>query len=161
MADPVVVLQRLRRARTRAAAQPLEVPAVLEPAAAAVVVAAPPAGGAVPTVALAQVGPVVVQGPLDATSPLDPVAWAALEAAGLVVELAGGRRLLLGLAGPVEFSWPLGAVDPDGRPLPYLRDGHVVVPFAAADGWKWWKGGRSLAEVQAALEAVPVGRGGY
>lgn len=151
MADPTVVLRRMQKARARAADQRLEVAAVLGPAA-AVVVAASPAGGEVQAVALAQVGPVVVRGPLDPASPPDPVAWAALKAAGLVVELVDGRCLALGLAGPVELSWPLGVVDQDGRPLPYLRDGHAVVPLAAADGWKWWKGGRSLAETQAALE---------
>jgi hypothetical protein len=101
-----------------------------------------------------EAGPVVVRGPLDASTPLTPAERAALEAAGLVVVLEDGRRVVLGLTAGTVLSWPLGAVDEDGRPLPYLRNGGAVVPCDAADGWKWWRGGLTLDEVQAQLVAA-------
>lgn len=141
MADPVAAIRRLRRPRPEAAP--------VEPWAGGVVVEPAPE-----VVDPAAVGPVVVQGPLGAGTPLDGRSYAALVAAGLVVEAADGRRVVLGCGDGVVLMWSRGVVDPEGLPLPYLRNGAVVIPFAAADRWKWWRGGLELQEVQAHLEAA-------
>jgi len=78
---------------------------------------------------------------------------AALAAVGLVVQLEDGRAVVLGVPDGTAFEWPLGVLDAAGRPLPYLRGGEPVVPFAAADEWKWWRGGLDPDAVRAQLVA--------
>ena len=140
MADTRAALRRLRRSRPPEPPAVDGAPVALEPE------LEPPTG------------PVVVRGPLDATAALDRASYGALVAAGLVVELEDGRTVALGLAADVVLAWPLGVVDEDGRPLPYLRGGSVVIPCAAADGWKWWRpGGLDLRELWDRLDAAWAG----
>lgn len=99
-------------------------------------------------------GPLVFTGPLDGTVVLSLAERAALTAAGLIVPLEDGREVVLGIGPGVVLSWPLGAVDAAGRPLPYLRDEEPIVPFAADDTWKWWRGGLGVEAVRAQLVAA-------
>jgi len=138
MADALETLRRMQRQAARRGG-PVPAQRPTEPA------RANPPGAA---------GPVMVRGPLDATTPLTPMTRQALEAAGLIVDQEDGRRVVLGLPAGTVLAWPLGVVDAEGRPLPYLRNAGPVVPFAAADGWKWWRGGLTLGEVLAQLVAA-------
>lgn len=92
--------------------------------------------------------PVTVSGPALVAS-LRPAQREALVAAGL---LAG--EVFLGPPPGVVLAWPLGARDADGRPMPYLRDGGLVVPNGAAPSWCWWRGGLAPDEVVARLVAA-------
>jgi hypothetical protein len=151
MADALETLRRMQRQAARRggpvpAQRPTEPPRANPPGAADV--------GAEEETTPVTAGPVMVRGPLDATTPLTPAARQALEAAGLIVDLEDGRCVVLGLPAGTVLAWPLGVVDAEGRPLPYLRNAGPVVPFAAADGWKWWRGGLTLGEVLAQLVAA-------
>jgi len=98
-------------------------------------------------------GPVVLTAPVDVVG-LEDREREALEVAGFLVRLDDGREVSFVPGSPVRLSWPWGAVDELGLPLPYLRDGDPVVPFAAADRWKWWRDGVALDDLAAQLVAA-------
>ena len=100
--------------------------------------------------------PVEFTGPLGPEVTLTAAQRLALTAAGLVVELVDGREVVLVGAG-VTYAWPWGAVDQDGRPLPYLRNGKAIAPFPCADRWKWWRGGLGPDDLQAQLTGESPG----